>query len=68
MPVNHGLCSAVKVHDSQAYRKMDMIIELISFTFGPTDMLLPLQIGYIFVRAAVACDILERTFGFEPSP
>ena len=36
--------SAVNVYDSQAYRKMDRIREHISFTFGPTDMSLPLRL------------------------
>ena len=30
-------------------------------------MLLSLQMGFRFVKAAVACSILERTFGLEPS-
>ena len=38
-----------------------------SFTFDPRDMLLSLQIGFSFVKAAVACAILERTSGLEPS-
>ena len=59
--------SAVKVHDSQAYRNMEMTRERISFTFDPKDMLLSLQMGFSFVRAAVACSILERTSGLEPS-
>ena len=55
------------LHDSQAYRNMEMARERISFTFDPRDMLLSLQIGFSFVRAAVACAILERTSGLEPS-
>ena len=39
----------------------------ISFTFDSRDMLLSLQMGLSFVRAAVACAILERTSGLEPS-
>ena len=58
--------SAVKVHDSKAYRNMEMTRECISFTFDPRDMLLSLQMGFSFVRAAVACSILERTSGLEP--
>ena len=46
---------------------MEMTRERISFTFDPKDMLLSLQIGFSFVRAAVACAILERTSGLEPS-
>ena len=59
--------SAVKVHYSQAYRNMEMTRECIGFTFDPRDMLLSLQMGFSFVRAAVACAILERTSGLEPS-
>ena len=59
--------SAVNVHDSQAYRNMEMTRERISFTFDPRDMLLSLQMGFSFVRAAVVCAILERTSGLEPS-
>ena len=58
--------SAVKVYASQAYRNMDMAREHISFTFDPRRMLLSLQMGFSFVRAAVACAILERTSSFEP--
>ena len=46
---------------------MEMTRERISFTFDPRDMLLSLQMGFSFVRAAVACAILERTSGLEPS-
>ena len=46
---------------------MEMTRERISFTFDPRDMLLSLQMGFSFVRAEVACAILERTTGLEPS-
>ena len=59
--------SAVKVHDSQAYRNIEMTKERISFTFDSRDTLLSLQIGFSFIRAAVACGILERISGLEPS-
>ena len=61
--------SAVKVHrhDSQAYRNMEMTRERISFTFDPRDMLLSLQMCFSFVRAAVACAILERISGLRQS-
>ena len=58
--------SAVKVHDSQAYRNKGMTRGRISFTFDPRDMFLLLQIGFSFVKAAVACSILETTSGLEP--
>ena len=45
-------------------QNIDMTREHISFTFDPRDTLLYF---HIFVRAAVACAILERTSGFEPT-
>ena len=56
--------SADKVHNSQANRNMEMTRERISFTFDPRDMLLSSQIGFSFVRAAVAYAFL-RTSSFE---
>ena len=46
---------------------MEMAKEHISFTFDPRAMLLSLQMGFTFVKAAVAWAILERTSGLEPS-
>ena len=46
---------------------MEMTRERNSFTFDLRDMLLSLQKGFSFVRAVVACAILERTSGLEPS-
>ena len=60
--------SMIRRHtEIQAYRNMDMTRERISFTFHPTDMLLSLQVGFSFVRAAVACAVLEIISGLEPS-
>ena len=57
----------IKARDSQAYRNMDMARERISYTFDPWDMLLSLQIGFGFVRPAMACAILESiNLRFEP--
>ena len=58
---------AIKVHDSQTYRNMEMTRERISFTFDPRDMLLSFQMGFSFVRAAVACASLKRISGLELS-
>ena len=58
--------SAVKVHDSQANKNMEMTWERDSFTFDPRDILLSLQMGFSFVRAAVVCAILERISGLKP--
>ena len=44
-----------------------MTRERISFTFYLRDMLLSFQMGFSFLRAAVACAIRERISGFEPS-
>ena len=44
---------------------MEMTRERISFAFDPRDMLLSLQIGFSFVRAAVACALFERISGLE---
>ena len=46
---------------------MEMTQERISFTFNPRDILLSLRIGFGFIRAAVACAIIEKISGFEPS-
>ena len=46
---------------------MEMTRERISFTFEPKDMLLSIQMAFSFERAAVACSILERISGLEPS-
>ena len=52
---------------SMIHRHTEMTRERISFTFDPRDMFLSLQMGFSFVRAAVACAILERISGLEPS-
>ena len=44
-----------------------MTKERVSFTFDPRDMFLSLQIGFSFVKAAVAYTILEGTSGLELS-
>ena len=46
---------------------MEMTRERISFTFDPKDMLLFLQIGFSFVRAAMVSGILEKLFVLKPS-
>ena len=47
--------SAVKVHDSQAYRKMDVTREHISRILELREILLSILIGFSLVNAAVAC-------------
>ena len=50
---------------SAALVELEMTRECISFTLDPRDML-SLQMGLRFVRAAVACAILERISGLGP--
>ena len=59
--------SAVKVHDSQAYRKMDVTRERISCILELREILLSIQTGFSLVNAAVACAILESISCLEPS-
>ena len=57
----------MRVHDSQAYRKMDVTRERISRILELREMLLSFQTGFNLVNAAVACAILESISGLEPS-
>ena len=57
------LSSAVRVHDSQAYRKMDVTRERLELV----EILLPFQTGFSLVNAAVVCAILESISDLEPS-
>ena len=52
--------SAVRVHDSQAYRKMDVTRERISRVLELREILLSIQTGFSLVNAAFACAILEN--------
>ena len=63
------LCSsAVRVHDSQAYRKMDVTREHNSRILELTEMLLSFQTCFNLVNAAVVCAILESISDLEPLP
>ena len=57
----------MRVHDSQAYRKMDVTRERISRFLELREILLSIQIGFSLVNAAVVCAILESISGLEPS-
>ena len=57
----------MRVHDSQAYRKMDVTKERISRILELREMLLPFQTGFSIVNAAVVCATLESITGLEPS-
>ena len=59
--------SAVRVHDSQAFRKMDVTREHIRHILELREMLLSFQPGFSLVSAAVVCATLESISGFEPS-
>ena len=62
------LCSsAVRIHNSQAYRKMDVTRERVSRILELREMLLSFQTGYNFVVAIVVCAILEGVARLEPS-
>ena len=58
--------SAVRVHDSQAYRKMDVTRECISHILELREILLSFQTGFKLVNTAVVCAILESVSGLEP--
>ena len=57
----------MKVHDSQAYRKMDVTKECFSYILELREILLSFQTGFNLVNAAVVCAILESITGLEPS-
>ena len=56
----------MRVHDSQAYRKMDVTKERVSRILELREILLSIQTGFTFVSAAVICAILESISGLEP--
>ena len=58
----------MRVHDSQAYRKMDETRESISCILELREILLSFQTDFNFVNAAVVFAILESISGLEPSP
>ena len=59
----------MRVHDSQAYRKMDVARGRISRIFKLREIHLSFQTGFNLVNAAVVYAILESVSGlsFEPS-
>ena len=59
--------SAVRAHDSQAYRKMGMTRERISHILELREISLSFHTGFYLVNAAVVCAILESISGLEPS-
>ena len=57
----------MRVHDSQAYRKMDVTRKHISCILELREILLSFQTGFNLVNAAVVCAILGSISGLEPS-
>ena len=57
----------MRVHDSQAYRKMDVTRECISRTLELREILPSFKTGFSLVNAAVVCAIRESISGLEPS-
>ena len=57
----------MRVHDSQAYRKIDMTRERISRILELREILLTFQTIFNLVSATVSCAILESLPGLEPS-
>ena len=57
----------MRVHDSQAYRKMDVTRECISRILELKEILMSIKTGFSLVNAAVACAILESISDLEPS-
>ena len=57
----------MRVHDSQAYRKMDVKRERISRILELTEILLSFQTGVSLVNAVVVCAIRESISGLESS-
>ena len=58
---------AVRVHDSQAHRKMDMTRESIRRTLKLREILLSFQSVFNLVNTAAVCAILKNISGLKPS-
>ena len=59
--------SDVRVHDSQAPRRMDVTRERSSCILELREILLSCQTGFSLVNAAVVCALLESISDLEPS-
>ena len=59
--------SAVRDHDSQTYRKMDVTRERFSRILELREILLLFKTNFNLVNAAVVCALLESISGLEPS-
>ena len=63
----HKVFSAVRVRDSQAYRKMDVTRERISCILELREIPMSFQTGFNLVKAAIACAFLRSISSLEPS-
>ena len=59
--------TALRVHDSQAYRRIGVTKERIHCILELREILLSFQTGSNLVNAAVGCTVLESISGLEPS-
>ena len=57
----------MRVHDSQAYRTMDVTNEPVNRILELRKILLSFQTDFNLVNAAVVCAIMESISGLEPS-
>ena len=57
----------MRVHDLQAYRKMDVTEERISHMLELREILLSFQTNFNLFNASVVCAFLESISGLEPS-
>ena len=57
----------MSVHDSQAYKKMDVTRERINHISELREIPLSFQTAFSLVNAALVCAILESISGLEPS-
>ena len=61
------LISAVRAHDSQAHKKIDVTKERTSHIVELREILRLFQTGFKLVNAAFVCAVLESISGLEPS-
>ena len=57
----------MRVHDSKAYRKMDVTRECIRRIFELREILLSFQTFFNLLNAVAVCAVLESISGLEPS-
>ena len=67
LPVSSSVATAVRVHVSHAYRKMESTSARRSLILYFMVMLLSLHIVFSFDSAVIVCAALARTSGLDPS-